>query len=137
MAEFLGVFAEFFLGVVRQQGGQFSAACGHGANGKAKQSAAQPGFPGAAPVLGAEPQAACDFHHFAGLGFFALPGQVKRFAHGKQTDGGNGDFNTIEQFVLAEGKARLAGLQIQSDQAKQQAGRQAGNAAQHRVAQHG
>ena len=87
--------------------------------------------------MGAEPQAAGDFHDFAGLGFFALPGQVKRFPNGKQTDSSNGDFDAVEQLGLSKGKAWLAGLQIQADKAKQQSCCQAGNAAQHRVAQHG
>ena len=137
MTKFFGVFGEFFLGVVRQQRGQLGPACWHGTDGEAKESATEPGFPRAGPVTLAHPQATAQFHDLAAFGLTPLPGQVQRFAHGKQTHSRHGHLDTVEQLGAAKGESRLPGLQVHAHHAEQQAQAQRDQAAQHGVAQHG
>ena len=56
-------------------------------------------------------------------------GDVERLADREQADGDHHDVDAVEQLRDAEGEARLAGLQVDADQAEREADEQAGEAA--------
>ncbi len=62
---------------------------------------------------------------------------MKRLAHGEEADDDDDDVDAIEQVERTEGEASLAGLQIDADEAEQQAEAEAGEAAHHGIAEHG
>ena len=59
------------------------------------------------------------------------------FTHGEQTDGNNNHIDAIEQFRDAKSKTPLPGLQINANQAHENAERQRRNATQNRMTKNG
>ncbi|MNI44312.1 hypothetical protein D3C73_986830 [compost metagenome] len=118
------MLAETFLRDIGEEGGNFRATGGQSAERETKCCAAQPGLPGAGPVLLAHPRTA------HGNDVQGSPAQVggnpEGFTYGEDRNGNHHNVQAVHQQRLAEGQATLAGHGVDAHQSDGQAQGQRG-----------
>ena len=122
------------LGDVGQEGRRLRTAGRHRAEREAERRAAQPGSPGAPPVVAAHERLPGRDH----VDRLApqVGGRPHRLAHGEDPDRDDHDVDAVRELEHAAGEPRLAGGEVQPDQPDRQAHEEADEAADLGGAQH-